>query len=123
MYTRGRTAGGPAWRQSWQTVAESRNDEPLRLRYRGLDKTAAYRIRVVYAGEDVPHEFRLTADSVHTVHDWRPKPKPVAPVEFDVPQAATSDGELTLEFERRPGIGGAGRAVQVAEVWMKRRPD
>ena len=111
----------PAWRQSWQTVAESRNDEPLRMRYRGLDQTAAYRVRVVYAGEDVPHDFRLTADGQHRVHDWMKKPKPVAPVEFDVPVAATADGELTLEFERRPGIGGAGRAVQVAEVWLMRR--
>ncbi len=114
-------AGEAAWRQSWQTVAESRNDEPLRMRYRGLDKAAAYRVRVVYAGEDVPHDFRLTADGQHRVHDWMKKPKPVAPVEFDVPTAATADGEVTLEFERRPGIGGAGRAVQVAEVWLMRR--
>ena len=78
-------------------------------------------MRVVYAGEDVPHDFRLTANGQHRVHDWMKKPKPVAPVEFDVPVAATADGELALEFERRPGIGGAGRAVQVAEVWLMRR--
>ena len=118
MYTR---ASEPPWRQSWQTVAESRNDEPLRMSYAGLDKTATYRVRVVYAGEDVPHDFRLMADGRHQVHDWMKKPKPVAPVEFEVPQAATADGALTLEFERRPGIGGAGRAVQVAEVWLMRR--
>ena len=118
MHTR---ASEPAWRQSWQTIAESRNDEPLRMRYRQLDKTATYRLRVVYAGEDVTDDFRLTADSQYTVHDWRKKPKPVAPVEFDIPAAATADGDLTLEFERRPGIGGAGRAVQLAEVWLMRR--
>ncbi len=117
MHTR---ASEPAWRQSWQTIAESRNDEPLRMRYRQLDKTATYRLRVLYAGEDVTHDFRLTADSRYTVHDWMKKPKPVAPVEFDIPAAATADGDLTLEFERRPGIGGAGRAVQLAEVWLMR---
>ena len=110
----------PGARQSWQTVAESRNDEPLRMRYTGLDKTAQYRVRLVYGGEDVAHDFRLTADGQHRVHDWMKKPKPVAPIEFDVPKAATVDGELALEFERRPGIGGAGRAVQIAEVWLMR---
>jgi hypothetical protein len=114
-------AGEPAWRQSWQTVAESRNDQPLRLRYQGLDKTAAYRVRIVYGGEDVPHDFRLMADAQYPVHDWMKKPKPAAPLEFDVPTAATADGEVTLQFERRPGIGGAGRAVQLAEVWLIRR--
>lgn len=109
------------WRLSWQTVAESRNDEPIRMRYRDLDRTAAYRLRVVYGGEDVPHDFRLMADGQHEVHGWMKKPKPVVPVEFDVPVAATADGELTLDFARRPGIGGAGRAVQIAEVWLMRK--
>ena len=119
MYMR---ASEPPWRQSWQTVAESRNDEPLRMRYTGLDKTASYRVRIVYAGEDVPHDFRLMADGKHQVHGWvKQKSKPVAPVEFDIPVAATADSELTLDFERRPGIGGAGQAVQVAEVWLMRR--
>ena len=117
-YTR---ATEPAWRQSWRTVAESRNDQPLRMRYRALDGTAAYRVRIVYAGEDVPHDFRLIAGAQHEVHGWMKKPKPVEPVEFDIPAAATADGELLLQFERRPGIGGAGRAVQVAEVWLMRK--
>jgi hypothetical protein len=114
------TYPSPGARQSWQTVAESRNDEPLRMHYQGLDKTAQYRVLVVYGGEEVPHDFRLMADRRHRVHDWMKKPKLGAPVAFDVPQAATADGELTLEFERRPGIGGAGRAVQIAEVWLVR---
>ncbi|MBM3793664.1 MAG: hypothetical protein FJW31_06265 [Acidobacteria bacterium] len=110
----------PAWRLSWQTVAESRNDQPLRMRYRDLDPAAQYRVRVVYGGEDVPHDFRLTAGGQHEVHGWMKKPKPVRPVEFDIPRAATADGDLELEFSRQPGIGGAGRAVQVAEVWLLR---
>jgi hypothetical protein len=109
---------GEVWRQSWMTVAESRNDEPLRMRYRDLDPAAQYRVRVVYGGEDVPHEFRLLANGQQEVHGWMKKPKPVAPVEFDVPAAATAGGTLLFEFQRKPGLGGAGRAVQLGEVWL-----
>jgi len=112
---------GEPWRLSWVTVAESRDDAPLRMRYTGLSRTAAYTLRVVYAGEDVPFEFRLLADGTHEIHGWRQKPKPVAPVEFRVPPEATADGSLSLEFQRKPGMGGAGRAVQVAEVWLTPR--
>jgi hypothetical protein len=39
-------------------------------------------------------------------------------VEFDIPAAATRDGELTLSWTSTPGRGGAGRGPQVAEVWL-----
>jgi len=115
-----RTSTEDPWRMSWLTVAESRNDEPLLMRYAGLDPAARYRLRVVYSGEDSPYDFWLLADGKLTVHDYQPKPKPVRPVEFEVPAAATADGALELRFERRPGMGGAGRAVQVGEVWLVR---
>jgi hypothetical protein len=110
-----------SWRKSWLTVAESRDDSPLRMRYTGLDRASRYKIRIVYGGEDSPFEFRLIADTQLEVHGWRRKDKPVKPVEFDVPVQATSDATLDLEFQRRPGIGGAGRAVQVSEVWLLRQ--
>ena len=107
------------WRLSWVTVAESRNDQPLRMRYTHLDPNGRYRIRIVYSGEASPYDFRLMANGRHEVHGWMKKPNPVKPVEFDVPAQATAGGTLELEFERRPGAGGAGRAVQVGEVWLK----
>jgi hypothetical protein len=109
---------GEVWPMAWQTVAESRDDAPLRLRYRQLNPALRYRIRLVYAGEDVAFDFRLVADNQYEIHGWRKKEKPVRPLEFDIPQEATRDGELVLEFQRKPGIGGAGRAVQLAEVWL-----
>ncbi len=106
------------WPVAWQTHAESRDDSPLILRYTGLDRTKKYRVKVVYGGEAVPWEFRLMADSRWEVHGWRKKDVPAKPVAFDVPQQATADGELILQFERKPGAGGNGRAGQLSEVWL-----
>jgi hypothetical protein len=46
------------------------------------------------------------------------KPQPVRPVEFDIPRAATSGGELNLSWYGEAGLGGNGRGCQVAEVWL-----
>ena len=44
-------------------------------------------------------------------------------IAFLVPPAATADGELTLRWHKDPGLGGAGRGLEVAEVWLQgRRP-
>ncbi|MEZ5399345.1 MAG: glycoside hydrolase family 20 zincin-like fold domain-containing protein [Bryobacteraceae bacterium] len=116
MHNGAKSAGD--WPLAWLTVAESRDDSPIRMRYEGLDVRGRYKVRVVYAGEDTQWEFRLMADATREVHGWRKKDRPAGPVEFAIPPEATADGKLELEFQRRPGMGGNGRAVQVAEVWL-----
>jgi hypothetical protein len=112
------------WRLSWMTHAETFWDTPLEMRYSGLDGTAQYRVRVVYAGDAFGPGtlIRLVANRTYEIHPPMPKPNPVAPVEFDIPQEATRGGELTLTFTGPPGIGSAGRGNQVAEVWLTRTP-
>lgn len=109
------------WRTSWLQHAESLNDSPLLMRYEGLDPSAEYKIRVTYGGEALGIELRLTADDKYEVHGFRPKDRPVRPVEFDIPKAATADGQMTLRWERKQGLGGAGRGNQVSEVWLIRK--
>jgi hypothetical protein len=109
------------WRMSWLQQAEALNDSSLSMSYEGLDPSAKYKVRIVYAGENLPVELRLLADSRHEIHGFRPRDRPVKPVEFDVPEAATIDGKLTLTWERKPGLGGNGRGTQVSEVWLARR--
>jgi hypothetical protein len=46
------------------------------------------------------------------------KPWPPRPLEFDIPAEATAAGELSLIWNREPGLGGNGRGCQVAEVWL-----
>ena len=110
----------PNWRMSWMSHAEAFYDGALQMRYDGLDPTASYTVRVVYAGDIYSQNVRvrLTADDAHEVHPPMPKPQPVAPVEFAIPRAATADGALTLTWQTDKGMGGAGRGNQVAEVWL-----
>lgn len=112
----------PSWRLSWMTHAEAFYDGVLEMRYDGLDPTAQYTVRVVYAGDMYSQtpKVSLMADGTHEVHGFIAKPQPVSPVEFAVPRAATADGRLTLGWRAEPGIGGAGRGCQVAEVWLMR---
>ena len=69
------------------------------------------------ARENVAAPIRMLAEGTE-IHTWMRKPNPVAPQEFEAPSQATADGELTLEWERTPGLGGSGRGLQVAEVWL-----
>ncbi len=109
------------WRTSWLQHAEALNESKLSMQYDGLDPAARYKVRVVYAGENLPPEIRLTADGQHEIHPFRKRDRPVRPVEFDIPQAATADGKLTLTWERPKGLPGNGRGTQVSEVWLMRR--
>ncbi|WP_205678858.1 hypothetical protein [Aquisphaera insulae] len=113
----GSQAGWPiAWCQNAQTL----HDAPLRMRYDGLDGSARYRIRIVYAGDSFRNKIRLDAED-RPVHDWLQKPYQPVPVEFDVPAEATADGRLELTWRQEPGKGRNGRGCQVAEVWLMRK--
>jgi hypothetical protein len=112
----------PGWRLSWITHAESFYDGSVQMKYEDLDRSAHYRVRVVYAGDvrDSDTRLRLVADDQYEVHPWMTKEGQPKPIEFDVPAAATSDGALTLTWRQDPGGGGAGRGNQIAEVWLIR---
>jgi hypothetical protein len=109
----------PVAPRAWWRFAQAHYDEPLRATYTGLDRSAGYRVRVVY-GPLEGRKVRLTAGADHAVHG--PLFRPFEPVEFDVPAAATADGTLTLRWDPEAGSGGAGRGVQVCEVWLLKRP-
>lgn len=111
---------GP-WRTSWLRHAETLHETPLTMRYNHLDPAARYKVRIVYGGENASVDLRLVADGRFEIHSYRPKDRPVRPVEFDIPGEATADGKLTLRWEHKPGLGGNGRGTQVAEVWLIRR--
>lgn len=95
--------GKPRGRKSWWDHAIAFYDQPLRMRYTGLDREAQYKLRTVYAGDSL----RLVADDRIEVHPLINKKYEVA--EFDIPAPATSDGELTLSWYRPPG--GAARVA------------
>jgi hypothetical protein len=111
-------AYSPGWRMSWCQHAESLYDAPLTLQYGDLDRQAAYKVRVVYAGDNFRTRIRLVANDATEVHAWLRKPSPVRPLEFDLLPEATHSGKLSLTWTQEPGRGGSGRGCQVAEVWL-----
>ncbi len=99
--------------RSWWNHAVALYDQPLRMRYTDLDREAAYRLRVVYAGGPI----RLTAGG-QEVHPLLTRT--YEPLEFALPAEATVSGTLELAWYSEEGRGGAGRGCQVAEVWLIR---
>jgi hypothetical protein len=118
------------WRRSWCTHADGLYETPVRMRYTNLDPNARYNLRVVYAGDNSQAQVRLVAtnnsasggDREVEIHPFHPKPRPVKPVEFEIPREATSGSELTLTWQANPERGGAGRGCQIAEVWLIKAP-
>ena len=113
------------WKRSWCDYIDNLYESSVSVRYRDLDPDAAYAVRIVYAGaqsrDGTTIRVRLVADGDREVHDWITKPRPIEPVEFDVPRAATADGDLTLTCWAEPGRGGPGRGCQIGEVWLVKR--
>jgi len=106
----------PDWPVPWWHWAEALYDRPLQLRYTGLDTAARYRIRVVYGREGRATKIRLMANDSTEIHPYLDRPFEL--LEFEVPQATTRSGNLTLSWTQEPGAGGNGRGCQVAEVWL-----
>jgi hypothetical protein len=109
------------WRKSTWTYAEAMREAPLELRYTGLDPAAAYKVRVIYAGERRPIGIRLLANDHIEIHPFLKKQFPPRPLEFDIPREAAASGSLSLKWFGTPGMGGNGRGNQVAEVWLIRQ--
>lgn len=109
------SAGG---RLAWACHAETLYDTPLTMRYEGLNPETPYRLRVVYAGDSPTKKMRLTAGEGTEIHGFIPKPRPIQPLEFDIPPEVTRGGVLELRWHAEPGQGGNGRACQVSEVWL-----
>lgn len=103
------------WRISWKTYMQTIYGLPLRMHYTNLDPQARYQVKVTYIEDE---KIRLTAGNGLVIHDYLlPEADPV-PVVFDVPQEATRDGNLSLQWNIDPNGRGPGRGCSVAEVWL-----
>jgi hypothetical protein len=106
---------------SWWNHAEALFDAALEMHYEGLDPAAEYKLRVVYAGEPSRVRVRLQAGEGLEIHPLMERAMPFRPLEFEIPREATRAGELRLRWTKETGLGGAGRGLQVAEVWLIRK--
>jgi hypothetical protein len=104
------------------TYAETLHEYPLEMFYPDLDKHSRYRLRLVY-GPETKCNIRLVANDSFEIQAMQPKNMNYEPLEFDIPAEATRSGKLKLTWSKPPGLGGNGRGVQVAEVWLMRNQD
>jgi hypothetical protein len=111
-------AGFGPMRSSWKDHGEAMLDEPLRMKYEGLDPAATYKMRIVYGGDGADKPIRCVANDTIEIHPYIDKVKPVGPVEYAIPQKATKSGTLDLSWHGPRGRGGNGRNVQVSEIWI-----
>jgi hypothetical protein len=116
--THGQTGFGNTGRLSSVTHAETLWEDALEMRYQGLNPTARYKLRVIYAGDTPRAKIRLVANQNTEIHPLLRKLPDAEPREFLIPPSATAGGELQLQWSGAPGLGGNGRGVQVAEVWL-----
>ena len=106
-------------RISSSRFAQTLHEQPLEMLYQNLDKTVPYTLRVVYGGESYGStQIRLVANGTYEIQPLGRKLIQSEPLEFKIPPEATAGGELRLTWTGAPGLGGDGRGVQVAEVWL-----
>lgn len=102
----------------WLYCAQGIYDHPLQIRYPNLPP-GNYSIDVVYACDAGMVECQATsAGGTFRVHPLMEKPL-YQKKRFHIPVQATRIlSDLTITFSTTPGIGGNGRASQVAEIWL-----
>jgi hypothetical protein len=111
----------PALRRSWFRHAGTIFGEPLRMHYDGLDKAAAYKLRVIYGPDMFLVKIGLTANGTVEIHPPLLRPRDMSPLEFELPHDLTRTGTLDLSWLAEPERGGNGRGCQVSEVWLIKR--
>ena len=113
----------PGWRLSEISQAGALYDNALEMRYTSLSTTARYKLRVVYAGESYTLRMTLVANGRFLIQGPHLRATNPEFDEFAIPANATRGGVLDLKWTRPKGIGGGGRGLQVAEVWLLRQPN
>jgi hypothetical protein len=99
----------------WMKQAKTLYDQPLKIAYDELDPTASYRMRIAYTGR-FRSRMKLTTDDGSIIHDFiQTGEQPI--YEFDLPQAALSDGKITFIWT----CGEGERGSQVTEIWLIRK--
>lgn len=103
----------PNYRYSWNRQATTLYATPLQMHYTGLDRSARYRLKVVYNGR-FHAMMRLEANGQYEVHGPIRGTLPPSVMEFLLPQELTQEGKLSLKW-----VKVEGRGCQVAEVWLE----
>ncbi|MCF8378781.1 MAG: hypothetical protein K9H49_04335 [Bacteroidales bacterium] len=101
-------------RHSQLTSVVARYDTPLEMKWENLDRSAAYKIKIVYNG---PFGIRIKCqtDDGSLIHDFMEQSGDDI-MDFSIPVASTSDGELKLKWTQ--DTADIKRGVSVSEIWL-----
>lgn len=129
----------PSQRKMAFTTDEARG---VSFQYENLDRAAQYRVRLAlvrpryarrYAGRQHQKSESIYADEYPLAENLELPEYKTEFFEFDIPQAATSDGRLTLWFKKQPNVGTGlqsdvtiwrntgGWGTIVSEVWLMKK--
>jgi len=101
-------------RHSMLVSAVTRYDNPLVMRYKGLDPDARYSVHVIYNGP-WNSEMKCETDDGFLIHGPFGNTGSKR-AEFDVPAASTRDGDLELQWR----VTTVTRGPSVTEIWLRR---
>ena len=112
----------PEYPRSWSRYAMSFYDQPLRMKYTGLKKSALYQLTIVYFADgkgETGQQTRLRANGV-LLHDYQNPPFPMAEQDFMVNGTSMigGDGSMIVSCDRRPGLGGNGMTCKICEITL-----
>ncbi|MCA9102393.1 MAG: hypothetical protein KDA63_14630, partial [Planctomycetales bacterium] len=132
-------------RRSQRTMAFTTDEERgVAFRYTDLDPDAEYRVRLTlvrprflprYAKFQPQTRQSIYADDFLLAENLELPEYRADSFEFDVPRAATADGELRLWMKKQAGVGEGlpsdvsiwrntgGWGTLVSEVWLMKKPD
>jgi hypothetical protein len=97
--------------EEWMTQFTTFYENPLEVRYDGLDENSSYNVRVSYTGR-YRSNMKLYANG-YLIHDYiRAGAQPTH--EFPIPQQALTGGAVTFKWVTDEGERGS----QVAELWL-----
>jgi hypothetical protein len=109
----------PAFIHAPMKGMEVREDHSARI----SSCTYAETLHELVYGPETKCSIKLVANDSFEIQAMQPKNMNYEPLEFDIPAEATRSGKLKLTWSKPPGLGGNGRGVQVAEVWLMRNQD
>lgn len=106
--------------RAWHKQVGIYYDQPLTLTFEGFDPAASYRVRIVYTGEANKFNSHVRCDAEGVLLQPTMRLEGDVVKEYDLPQAVSADGRVTLRWQSAEGE----RGCHIAEImFLKNQPE
>ena len=100
--------------RAWHKQVGIYYDQPLELTFEGLDPAASYRVRIVYTGEANKFNSHVSCRAEGVLLQPQMYLDGDVVKEYDLPQAVSADGRVTLRWQCKEGE----RGCHIAEIFF-----